>query len=244
MTKVITFNGIKFLNLSARDFPNIINKKGLFVFPAAPALINIEKDRIYKNALKNSDIVFFDSGYFVILLLLKGIIVKKFSGLKFFDLFINYNQIKKNKIFLIDPDFKNSKINKKLFNQNGFKNIKNYVAPVYNKNFNDQKLLNKIIKFKPRYIFINLGGGIQEKLGLFLKIKLSKLTTIICTGAAISFFTGQQARIPYYIDKIYLGWLFRILYNPKIFLKRYLNAFKFFKIFFKHMDNISFNDKV
>ncbi len=243
MIKKLTFNGIKFLNLNVCDFPNIINKKGLFVFPAAPALINIEKDKIYKKALKNSDIVFFDSGYFVLLLLFKGISVKKFSGLKFFDLFINFNQIKNNKIFLIDPDFKASKKNIKLFYRNGFKNVKNYVAPVYKKNFNDKKLLNKIIKYKPRYIFINLGGGVQEKLGLFLKIKLSKLTTIICTGAAISFFTGQQARIPSYIDKIYLGWLFRILYNPKIFLKRYLNALKFFKIFLKYKDNISFNDK-
>ena len=59
-------------------------------------------------------------------------------------------------------------------------------------------------------MIINLGGGVQEKLGLYLKRNLNHETKIICTGAAIAFLTGLQANIPNIVDKIYMGWLWRI----------------------------------
>ena len=55
-------------------------------------------------------------------------------------------------------------------------------------------------------------------LGLHLK-KLKNKVTILCTGGAISFFTGDQAPINNFIDKYYLGWLIRFIYNPIVFLK-------------------------
>ena len=62
--------------------------------------------------------------------------------------------------------------------------------------------------------------GIQEVLGLYLKKKLKFKVTILCTGGAISFFTGDQAPINIFIDKYYLGWLVRLFFNPFIFFKR------------------------
>ena len=50
--------------------------------------------------------------------------------------------------------------------------------------------------------------------------------TIICTGGAISFFTGDQAPINNLIDKLYLGWFIRLIYNPLTFFQRYLIALK------------------
>ena len=38
--------------------------------------------------------------------------------------------------------------------------------------------------------------------------------------------TGQQAPINRFFDNFYLGWFIRILFNPKIFLFRYLKAFR------------------
>ena len=57
--------------------------------------------------------------------------------------------------------------------------------------------------------------------------------SIFCTGAAISFFTGDQAPILKLIDKIYLGWLTRILFNPRVFFLRYLSAIKLFNLVLK-----------
>ena len=50
--------------------------------------------------------------------------------------------------------------------------------------------------------------------------------TILCTGGAISFFTGDQAPINNFIDKYYLGWLIRFIYSPIVFFKRYFLGLK------------------
>jgi len=233
MIKKVLFKNIVFTNLKKKNFSKIINKKGYFVFPAAPALASIENSKNYYKSLVNADYVFFDSGFFVILLkFLKKISVDKFSGFKFLSLFFIYLKKNKNKsIFLIDPNYDYSKSNKKFFRNIGIKNINNYIAPKYNKKkILDINLVKKINKFKPNYIIINIGGGIQEILALYLKQKLKNKYTIFCTGGAISFFTGDQAPINHTIDKLYLGWLFRLIFNPLIFFKRYLFALKLFFI--------------
>ena len=96
--------------------------------------------------------------------------------------------------------------------------------------------MNKKIPKKCKVVVI--GGGIQEILGLYLKEKLRFKTTIICTGAAISFYTGDQAPIGNKMDKLFLGWLVRIIYDPKIYLMRYIKAIKLIKIFFKYKNTI------
>ena len=62
----------------------------------------------------------------------------------------------------------------------------------------------------------------------YLKKNLDYKPSIICSGAAISYFTKQQAPITSFLDKIFLGWLVRIIFNPILFLPRYLKAFKLF----------------
>ena len=75
-----------------------------------------------------------------------------------------------------------------------------------------------------------MGGGVQEILGLYLKKNLKKKTKIICTGAAISFFTKDQAPINQIFDRFFLGWLIRILFKPGVYLPRYLKDYKFLLI--------------
>lgn len=229
MASNIIFKKIKFINFIDKEFNQFVVKKGLFTFPAGPALANIEKSKEYYNSLKNADFVFFDSGFFVLLLkILKNINVYKFSGFKFLGLFFRY--LKKNnekKIFCIDPNLDFSKSNKKLIKRLGVKKSFNYIAPIYRpNNLVDKKLLKLINKFKPDYILINLGGGTQEVLGLYLRKRLKFKVTIFCTGAAISFYTKDQAPITDFIDKYYLGWFLRLLFNPLIFVKKYITGFK------------------
>ena len=229
MISKVIFKKIAFNNINPNKFKKYILKNGLFVFPAGPALANIEKLKKYHNSLQKADFVFFDSGFFVLLLkIFKNINVIKFSGYKFLSLFFDYlKRNNKKKIFLIDPNIKFSKSNKLYLQNLGIKKINNYLAPKYNtKNLNDKKLLRLIEKIKPNFILINIGGGVQEVLGLYLKKKLKLKVRIICTGAAISFFTGDQAPINNFVDKYYLGWLVRLFYNPLIFFKRYVIGLK------------------
>ncbi len=225
MIKKIIFKKIKFHNINYKNFNKYIVKKGLFVFPAGPALVNIEKSKKYHESIKQADLVFFDSGFFVLLLkIFKKINVSKFSGYKFLNLFFGYLKENKRKtIFCIDPNIKFSKSNKLFLKNLGIKKIYSYLAPNYDPlNISDKKLLDLLRKKRPNYILTNIGGGTQEILGLYLRKKLKFKTTILCTGGAISFFTGDQAPINDFIDKFYLGWLIRLFFNPFVFFKRYL----------------------
>ena len=158
MTNKIIFKKIKFINIDTKNFDKCIAKKGLFVFPAGPALASIQKSNQYYKSIKKADLVFFDSGFFVLLLkIFKNINVKKFSGYKFLGLFFDYLKINKKKsIFSIDPSYRYSKSNKSYLKNLGLKKIYNYIAPKYNcSELSDKKLLNLINKLKPNFILIN-----------------------------------------------------------------------------------------
>jgi len=228
--KKFKFFKIKFMDGDFKDIKFLLDKGGLLVLPAAPALANIYSDKSYHMALKHADIALFDSGFFCLLLrIFKGIKIKKYSGLKFLTQFLKSLKNCSDKILMINPSYNEQLLNKKYLKLKKINNANHYVAPFYNKNIiNDLKLLKMIKKDKPRYIVINLGGGVQELLGSYLKYNLDYKPSIVCSGAAISFLTGQQAKIPSIFDKLYLGWLIRIMFNPFIFIPRYIKAFKLF----------------
>ena len=234
MNKLI-FEKITFVNLKYNELNKLINKKGLFLFPSAPGIASIYEQKQYYNSLKKADFVFLDSSFFVILLkFYKNISVIRFSGFKFLKIFFNFLKKNKNsKVFLIDPSLSKSINNVNFINKLGMKQnkIKSFVAPFYSSNnIKDINLIKQINKFKPKIILINIGGGIQEVLGSYLKKNIKINCKIICTGAAISFFTKDQAPINDFIDNFYLGWLLRLIFNPFSFSKRLIYAFKLINI--------------
>ena len=235
MKKNILFKKIYFSNGSFNEILRKIDKGGLLVAPAASALVEIENDKEYYRSLVGSDVALLDSGFFCILLrIFKRIKVKKLSGYKFLKEFVNLKKNKNQVILLIDPSKEDSIYNLEYLKLKEFKKIHSYIAPLYkdNKSFNnDKNLLKKISKFKPKFIIINIGGGKQEPLGFYIKKKVSKKISIICTGAAIAFLTGKQAPINDVVDKLYLGWAMRLIYNPINTYKRFFNSFKLIKFF-------------
>ena len=168
--------------------------------------------------------------FFVLLLkILKNINVNKFSGYKFLNLFLYYLKKNKNKtIFCIDPNPKFSQSNKNLFKKLGIKKIYNYLAPKYEiRNFSDQKLLNKIKKISPDFILTNIGGGKQEILGLYLKKNLKiKNNYFMYWSCNFLFLLRIKLQSIAGLINLYLGWFVRMLFNPLIFLKRYLYSLR------------------
>ena len=223
---IIIYKGIKFYNYSFTKIVSKIDKGGYLVAPAASALSSISRNKKYHTSLKKSDIAIFDSGFFCILLrIFKGKKVNKLSGYFFLKKFLGINFKKKTKFLTVDPTITDSKLNKLYLRSRNIKNVKGYVAPKYDhNNIRDPKLIKLIKKYKPKYIIINIGGEIQEILGLFIKNNINYKTSIICTGAAIAFLTKRQAPINDLIDKLYLGWLARIFFNPKKALLRTMRS--------------------
>jgi len=230
---IINFKEIKFYNYNFAKLFTIIDEGGYLVAPAASALTNIGKDKTYHESLIQSDVAILDSGFFCILLrIFKGKKVSKFSGYLFLKNFLSLNFSKEIKFLSVDPNQEESKANKLLLNKNNIVNLKNYIAPQYIKeHIVDNNLLEEINRFQPRYIIINLGGGIQELLALYIKNNIKHKISILCTGAAIAFLTKKQAPINDIIDKLYLGWLARIIFNPKKSLIRTVKSLYLIKQF-------------
>lgn len=215
-------------------------REGCFmVVPSGPGLSSIDKDFKYWEALKGADFAIPDSGLMVILArIFLGLKIKKLSGPKFIRSFLKEKVLRnKGVLFSVDPNDKELKINNQYLIGLGIpiSSSYHYSAPLYDKNnIIDRKLIQILenLPVKPKFLLLNLAGGVQERLGFYIKNNLSYKIGIICTGAAIAFETGQQARLPKWLDDLYLGWLVRIIQSPKQFSKRYLYAFRLVFVFY------------
>ncbi len=235
--------GINFFKGTEQMVVNIlVQQGGLLVVPAGPALVNIREDADYYRSLQLADIAIPDSGYMSLIWnLTHRTKINRLSGLEFITAFVNDRAVQNSPgILLVDPNETESRKNRDLLISKEFKAaaIGSYLAPMYGKvKVEDEILLAKIETEKPAFILINIGGGTQEKLGLYLKENLSYKPAIICTGAAIAFLTGAQANMPDWGVKAYLGWFFRCLHQPKIFIPRYLKAFPLAAMLLKYGAN-------
>ena len=97
-------------------------------------------------------------------------------------------------------------------------------APTPSAGIEDQKLVSMIEQRKPKHIVIGIGGGMQDKLGSYLKHQLTDRPGIYCIGAAPGFVTGDQIVIPMWADRFFVGWIFRIIGRPRDYLTRYWKA--------------------
>lgn len=230
-SSIVTILGIDFFNESVQSCYNLLKKQGgLLTVPSGPGLSSIKHEVTYYQSLLNSDIVIADSGYMALIWnLISKEKVNRISGLAFLNYFIETfpHEAIKNEIFLVNPSLDEQEANISYFKSiNLLENDSYcYIAPMYkNGSIVDNELLQILNSLRPKWVFLNIGGGVQEILGSWLKDNLDYKPAIVCTGAAIAFKTGKQVAIPVWADKLYLGWLFRILSSPQKYYKRYLDA--------------------
>jgi exopolysaccharide biosynthesis WecB/TagA/CpsF family protein len=172
----------------------------------------------------SADLAIADSGLMVLTWRLFGHEkVQRISGLKYLkQLLAKLKREGNARLFWILP---NKRARQKLldsFRHEAF-SIKSddcYVAPRYGLDVEDRHLLALIEKRQPAHIIIAIGSGPQEKLGHYLREDLSYRPAIHCTGAALGFITGDQITIPDWADRFFLGWFFRLIAQPQIFIPR------------------------
>ena len=87
--RILSIFNIKFIDAHAYEIIDEIKNGAFITAPAAPALAMIKDNKKYLASLRGSDFAIFDSGFLCIcLLILKGIKVKKLSGLSLIRLFL------------------------------------------------------------------------------------------------------------------------------------------------------------
>ena len=242
MAPTETILGVRFFNRTVDEAVETMSRNGgLLVVPAAPALVKICDDEDYRNALLAADVTIADSGAMVLLWkVLTGRHVERISGLKFLKHLVVRltSQPFERVLWIVPSEAAHEKTIAWLRKVNLTGTADFYIAPRYQGEVRDDALLAKIDHQPPAHIVVGIGGGVQEKLGLFLKQNLRVRPAIHCIGAALAFLTGDQPAIPMWADRFYLGWLLRMLRQPRVFAPRYLSAFRLPGLIFRYREKL------
>jgi len=235
--------GVRFFVGDAQGAIDVVSQRGgLVVVPAAPALKNLAVDKGYREALLGADFAIADSAFMVVLWnLIDQNRIPKLSGLKYLRALIEEPDFRKvGNTFWVMPTAGAAQPNLRWLRQNGVSvaNEDVYLAPLYGQTISDEELLDRIEERRPRHIVLGVGGGTQERLGLYLKQQLSYHPAIHCIGAAIAFLSGDQVHIPVWADTLGLGWLYRTVADPKRFLPRYWDARHLAPLLLKYRDRL------
>jgi len=232
--------GIRFFVGEARRAVDLLRNGGLLVVPAAPALKNVSVDIAYREALLGADLVITDSSLMVMVWnILQGDNIRRLSGLEYLAELLTSSEFRDlNRPFWIMANPASASTNVKWLREQRIEVQPDdiYVAPTYGAVIEDETLLERVRTRSPRHIIITLGGGTQEKLGLYLKRHLRPVPAIHCIGAAIAFLSGDQVEIPMWADRFYLGWLFRCISDPKRYVPRYWAARKLVTLMLRYRE--------
>jgi UDP-N-acetyl-D-mannosaminuronic acid transferase (WecB/TagA/CpsF family) len=230
--------GIDFFDGSAQTAIAKMRDGGLLVVPAAPALKDLDRNPDYREALLNADLAIADSAFMVLIWnQLHGRNLRRLSGLEYLrELLLEDDVREPGKTLWVMASPTSAKLNLEWLEGQGITvpgdNI--YTAPIYGETIDDAALLDHINRIQPNHIIVTIGGGTQERLGLYLKRNLSYRPAIHCIGAAIAFLSGDQVYIPVWADRLYLGWLFRSISEPQRYIPRYWDARKLLTLVLRH----------
>jgi len=235
--------GIRFLVGTAQEAIDQVScAGGLVVVPAAPALKNLGSDAAYREAMLGADFAIADSAMMVLVWnLIQRDRIPKLSGLKYLRTLISQADFRKpGSSFWVMPSESSLKCNTAWLGRNGVPLAQDqvYIAPMYGATVADAELLRRLEERRPRHVVLALGGGTQERLGLYLKRNLSYLPAIHCIGAAIAFLSGDQVKIPAWADALGLGWMLRSMSNPRVFGLRYWGARNLAPMMLRYRDRL------
>lgn len=216
---------------------------GLIVAPSGPGLAwDLRSNPAYRLAVVSADLALTDSGLMVLQwnalrCFTPGSCeqrLQRISGLKYLEALLQNGEVRRpGRSFWVMPSHIEMQRNVNWLRTNGFRHLTSddcHVAPRYPRRadgmITDEALVGVLEQRRPSWVFLNVGSGVQEPLGHWLRDQLSYRPALVCTGAAIAFLTGGQASIPPWADRLYLGWLLRIINNPGVFGPRYIRALK------------------
>lgn len=234
--------GINFFQGTAVEAIERMRAGGLLVVPAAPALKDLGTNASYREALLNADLTITDSAFMVIVWnRLQRDSITRLSGLEYLRELLKQPDIREpGKCIWIMASPESAKRNLDWLGGQGVVVPERciYMAPMYGENITDAPLLELLERVRPQHVIVTVGGGTQERLGLYLKRNLSYLPAIHCIGAAIAFLSGDQVKIPVWADKNYLGWLYRSISEPRRYVPRYWEARKLFMMLFRYRERL------
>lgn len=234
--------GVDFFCGTVHEAIEKMRRGGLLVVPAAPALKDLSTNAPYRDALLNADMAITDSAFMVLIWnAIQRDDVSRLSGLEYLrELLLETDVRRPNNTVWIMASPVSARRNLAWLAHQGIDVPEEcvYMAPLYRGTIDDPELLDLLKRLQPQHVIVTVGGGTQERLGLYLKERLPYLPAIHCIGAAIAFLSGDQVHIPVWADKFYLGWLFRSLSDPRRYVPRYWEARHLFGLILRYRQEL------
>ncbi len=217
--------GVNFYDGTALTAVEKVNSSGgCVVILASPALTKLNYDEAYRAALQQADVVLPDSELLILLWrLATGRQLQKISGIDYLTALLETASFREdqNALWVVHSDAAKEKAvawlsaKGRAVDAQTFRVLLPQTAPSEH-----HALLFEIEKERPRHIVIALRGGGQEQLGIYLRDYLLYRPCIHCVGAALGFLTGDERRIPGWLQRHRLGWLARLAAQPRMLLPR------------------------
>jgi UDP-N-acetyl-D-mannosaminuronic acid transferase (WecB/TagA/CpsF family) len=221
---------------------------GAFVnAPSGPGLAgDLVRSPVYRAALLGADMNLTDSGAMVLLWrAFTRRTVPRYSGLRFIRALLEAPALKQpGATFWIMPSEDEQARNLAWLGDRGFAVGPDdcFLAPRYGPGeITEPALIERLRARRPRVVILAIGGGVQERLGWYLRRELADTPGrpgILCLGAAIAFLTGGQAPIPVWADRARLGWLIRLVSSPRRYYPRYREALGLVPLLWRYRDRL------
>lgn len=238
-----TILGVRFYISDLEGLLDLIPESGLVVVPSAPVMSRLAEDPAHRVALEGADFAITDSGYMVLLWLIRtGERLRRISGLRLLRGMFERGDFRgMGETFWVMPSEGDSNANIAWLRGQGLEVTHEdaYVAPMYPKAgpLSDDRLLEILNLRRPRLVVIGLSGGVQERLGWELSQRLGYKPAILCIGGAIAFLSGRQTRIPVWADRMAMGWLLRFISAPRAFAAKLRGVENLGPLIWKHGPN-------
>jgi len=225
MIPTVQILGIQFFNGDVDEaVQSMVQNGGYLIAPSGTCFARLREDERYRRAVLAADLAIPDSGLMIVLCrLFHRENLQRISGLKYLKhLLPRLKGTAAGKVFWILP---NEGAAQKFLDWSRREALPItgedcYVAPYYASEVTDSDLVALIERRRPAQVIIAIGSGAQEKLGHYLRKNLPYRPAIHCVGAALGFLTGDQIAIPEWVDRMFLGWLWRLFAQPRTFIPR------------------------
>jgi N-acetylglucosaminyldiphosphoundecaprenol N-acetyl-beta-D-mannosaminyltransferase len=194
---------------SENKFFIVLNTEGLYF---------LIFDRVFREIVQSSDVIFVDGVGLQVVLKLFG--YSKVNRLHGPDLFRKYLYLETGSRRLILGG--SAKAHKLLFDRHPY--LQDSKDHLFNSDFIDPSNLEDIFdlirSFKPTEIFLCLGIRKQELVGSIIKKEFA-IPKVVGVGAAIDFESGNVKRSSSFFQKIGLEWLPRLIKEPRMIPRVY-----------------------
>ena len=235
--------GIQFFNGDVDEaVQSMVQRGGFLVAPSGTCFARLREDAQYRRAVLAADLAIPDSGLMVVLCrLFRRERLQRISGLRYLKQLLEaLKAAGTGEVFWIVPT---QRAAQKLLDWSRREGLRTtgedcYVAPRYGSEVVDSNLVALIERRRSAQVIVAIGSGAQEKLGHYLRDRLTYRPAIHCIGAALGFLTGDQISIPDWADRLFLGWLWRLFAQPRTFVPRLSRGLELPWLLWKYGDTL------